>query len=164
MARKPEVMSVSWPDDFRVEPWTEDSSKAVGRFLHRVGARLCSECRDGRLESAYYYSYRAFAHMKACETPYFETAQQASSLVFDDHTDDLIAVCLICGEGDHCGVYHLEVDPKYQRQGLARNMMKRALSVLAENQVPEMNLWYCEGSPGLSLYQELGFVHTGNED
>ena len=164
MIRKPEVMRVTWPGQVRVEPWTEDKSKAVGGFLHRVGAKLSSECRDGTLASAVYYSLRAFAYQKAHETPYLQAAQQASSLVFDAKTNELIAVCLLCGGDDLCGLYHLEVDPKCQRRGIGRAMMRKALATLAEAKVPLMDLWACDGSPGIPLYEELGFVFTGEED
>ena len=130
MMRKPEIMAVAWPERLRVDPWTEDKSKAVGGFLHRVGAKLCSEYRDGTLESAVYYSLRAFGYQRAHDTPYLDTAQQASSLIFDLNSQELIAVCLVCGGKDLCGLYHLEVDPKYQRRGIARSMMTKALSTL----------------------------------
>ncbi len=61
----------------------------MGGFLHRVGAEFCSECRDGTLVSAIYYSYRASAYQKAHETPYFEAAQASPSLVFDRTADTL---------------------------------------------------------------------------
>jgi len=97
-------------------------------------------------------------------TPYLEAAQAGSSLVFDKASGSLVGVCLVCGGDGQCGVYHIEVAPEFRRRGIARNMMKRALSVLAERGVPLLDLWCCDGSPGLLLYEELGFTATGETE
>ena len=81
----------------------------------------------------------------------------ASSLVYDKTTGRLIAVCLCCG----WSVYHIEVHPSYQRQGIATRMLKRALTVHAKHGSPEFHLWRHDNSPGAGVYEKLGFVPTG---
>jgi GNAT superfamily N-acetyltransferase len=158
LARPTRAFDVSWGDDLDVLPWLEGKSQEIGQFLYGTGSKsfaACSECSDGTVASAVHYVTRAIEYMR--DKPDCELGLAASSLVYDKRSGDLIAVCLCCG----ASVYHIEVDPAYQNQGIATRMLKRALTVCAERGAPELHLWRNDDSPGAKLYEELGFVPTG---
>ena len=158
VARRPQAFPVDWGDRFEVLPWTEDKTGEIGEFLLRMGAESFAdipECADGSPASAMRYVTRAIEYERA--DPHRAAGFAASSLVYDKTTNKLIAVCLVCGTG----VYHLEVDPAYRRRGIATNMLKRFLSVHAERGTPEVHLWRNDDSPGVRVYERLGFAPTG---
>lgn len=159
VARKPEVFDVDWGDQFEVLPWTEEKTDDIAEFLLGTGTQSFAEleeCSDGTPESARHYVTRARKYVGE-KLDNDEVGYAASSLVHDKATKKLIAICLCCG----CSVYVLEVHPHYQRQGLATQMLKRALTVHANHGSNEFDLWRQDDSPGISLYEQLGFVLTG---
>jgi len=159
VARKPEVFEVDWGDRFEVLPWTEDKTEDIAQFLLSTGTRSfaeLSECADGTPESAWHYVTRVRKYVRE-ELGGDEVGYEASSLVYDRRTHQLVAVCLCCGSN----VYHIEVHSSYQRRGIATRMLKRALSVHARHGSPEFHLWRDDDSPGARLYERLGFVPTG---
>jgi ribosomal protein S18 acetylase RimI-like enzyme len=159
VAREPEVFDIDWGDRFELSPWTEDKTDDIAEFLLRTGAQSFTEleeCRDGTPESARHYVTRARKYVKE-QLANDHVGYVASSLVYDKTTGELIAVCLCCG----WSVYHLEVHPAYQRQGIATRMLKHALTVHARHGSPEFHLWRHDDSPGVRLYERLGFASTG---
>ena len=153
--RTAESVDVAWPSSLRVEPWTEGQSEAIGRFLHRVGAELCSECSDGTLESAIYYVDRAIAYYKRHDPGHFRIGFASSSLVYDRGSDELIAVCLLGANEEFGGIYHFEVDPRYQRRGIATTMVRRAMSMLADHGIPQIESWRNDDAPSAPLFEKL---------
>jgi ribosomal protein S18 acetylase RimI-like enzyme len=81
-------------------------------------------------------------------------------VVYDTATSKLVAVCLCCGPS----LYFIEVHPDYQRQGIATNMLKRALTVCAEENAPRFDLWRSDDSVAVPLYERLGFKLTGETE
>ena len=159
VARRPEVFDVEWEERFQVLPWTEDRTEDIAQFLLSTGTQSFAEvreCADGTPASARHYVTRARAYVRD-ELNGDEVGYAASSLVYDRTAGKLIAVCLCCGSS----VYNIEVHPDYQRQGLATRMLKRALTVHAEHGSPEFHLWRHDESPGVRIYERLGFVPTG---
>ena len=159
--RTAESVDVAWPRQLMVEPWAEDKSEAIGRFLHRVGAELCSECNDGTLKSAVYYVDRAIAYYMENDPDHFRIGFAASSLVFDRNTGELVAVCLLGANEEFGGIYHLEVDPSHQRRGIATCMIGRAMSALAEHGIPQIESWRNDDAPSAPLFEKLEFGLTG---
>ena len=161
VVRTTEVFDISWDDGLAVTPWTDDASQRIADFLHGTGSKAfaeLSECSDGSRKSALHFVTRARRYM--ADQPDRDTGYASSSLVCDTETGELIAVCLCCGPS----VYHIEVAPSYQRQGLAMRMLQRALTVCAEHGVPEFHLWRCDGTPGARLYEKLGFQWTNETE
>ena len=160
VARTPEAFEVEWSERSEVLPWTEDKTEEIARFLLSTGTQSfaeLAECADGSPESARHYVTRARRYVRE-QLDNDQVGYAASSLVYDRATGKLIAICLCCGSS----VYHIEVHPAWQRQGLAMRMLKRALTVHAEHGSPEFDLWRDDDSPGAALYEKLGFVPTGN--
>ena len=159
VARKPVAFEIDWGDRFEVLPWTEDKTEDIAHFLLKTGTRSfaeLSECADGTPQSARHYVTRARKYVQT-EMHGDEVGYAASSLVYDKAKHELIAVCLCCGRS----VYHLEVHPAHQRQGIATRMLQRALTVHTERGSQEFHLWRHDDSPGVKIYESLGFVPTG---
>jgi ribosomal protein S18 acetylase RimI-like enzyme len=155
--RRTERFSVTWEASLAVSPWTDDASQEIAGFLYGTGSKAfaeLSECSDGTRESALHFVTRARTYM--ARRPHRDLGYACSSLVTDTRTGRLVAVCLCCGPS----VYHLEVAPSHQRQGIATRMLQRALTVCAEQGVDEFDLWRCDGTPEAALYEKLGFQWT----
>jgi len=160
-ARKPEAFEIGWGDRYAVSPWTEEKTEGIAQFLLGTGTQSFTElkeCADGTLESARHYVTRARKYMEGKSGA--DLGYSASSLVCDTATSDLVAVCLCCGSS----LYFIEVHPDYQRQGIATNMLKRALTVCAEHGVVQFDLWRNDDSIGVPVYERLGFVLTGETE
>jgi ribosomal protein S18 acetylase RimI-like enzyme len=82
---------------------------------------------------------------------------QASTLVFNKGTGQLIANCRLCLQNSSAAVYSIGVTPAYRGRGLATRMLQRALSVLKDN-YPVLRLYVMEGNDAESVYFNLGFV------
>ena len=159
VARRPEAFDVQWDDWFEVLPWTEDKTEDIAGFLLSTGTQSFAEvrdCADGTPEAARRYVTRARVYVRD-ELGGDPVGYAASSLVYDRSAGRLVAICLCCGHS----VYTIEVHPDYQRQGLATRMLKRALTVHAEHGGAEFDLWRHDGSPGVRIYERLGFAPTG---
>jgi GNAT superfamily N-acetyltransferase len=163
MMRETAAYYVDWDSRFEILPWTEEKTEEIGKFLFENGHKSdLQECKEESLEASIWYVTRAIKYYK--QHPPYESGFAASSLVYDKETGELVAVCLL-GSGPKCsGVYDIFVAPGYRRQGIARNMLKRALTVLAEKGVDRLDLWRHDESPGSSLYDELGFKPTGEAE
>ncbi len=157
-ARKTEAFDVQWDDQFAAIPWTEDKTDDITAFLLSTGTKSFAEveeCSDGTPADARLYVTRALKYMTG--KPDADVGYAASSLIYDTATRKIIAICLCCGPS----VYLIEVHPDYQRQGIATRMLKHALTVCAEHNVDEFNLWRNDDSIGVPLYAKLGFQLTG---
>jgi len=158
VARATETFEIDWGDRFTVLPWSPDKTEAIAQFMLGTGTQSFTdlkECADGTPASAKRYVTRALEYMK--DKPDADVGYAASSLVYDTATSKLVAVCLCCGTS----VYFLEVHPAAQRQGLATNMLRRALTVCKQHGVDRFDLWRCDDSIGVPVYERLGFELTG---
>lgn len=158
VARAPQVYRVHWDARFKVLPWTEDKTPDIAEFLFGTGTQCFTdvpECADGTRESATRYVTRAIEYCRSNGTT--QISADASSLVYDKGTGQLVAVCLACGTN----VYHIEVAPAHRRQGIGMKILKRFLTVHARHGSPQVHNWCAEKSPEAALCQRLGFVLTG---
>jgi hypothetical protein len=86
-------------------------------------------------------------------------ALSASTIVRHKKTNDVVAVCLICGGGSHgksFGIYDIFVDPQYREQELASAMIERALSVLSDV-CSHVGVEVDDSSPEVAMYKRVGF-------
>ncbi|SLJ96714.1 MULTISPECIES: GNAT family N-acetyltransferase [unclassified Paenibacillus] len=82
---------------------------------------------------------------------------QASTLVYDKVTGQLIANCRLCLQDNQAAVYSIGVNPAYRGKGLATRMLQRALTEL-KDKYPVLRLYVMEGNDAESVYFNLGFV------
>src|SRR5690606_10642244 len=85
----------------------------------------------------------------------------ASTLVYDNKTNQLVGVCLLFmvnyQRSFFPGVFNIGVLPTYRNNGLASNMLKRALTLL-HGDYPILRLGVLQGTYAESLYYNLGFM------
>lgn len=134
----------------------------IARFFLRIDAPMISSCKDGSMAGAIRYVERLLKYHK--NDPKLAAGLKASTLVYERERDELVAVCLLGGgggDGKSCGIYDIEVDPVLRGRGLGTLMIKRAMTILAEEGVPEIHLWRNDGERAETLYERLGFTPTG---
>src|SRR5690606_2573657 len=85
----------------------------------------------------------------------------ASTLVFDNHTNQLIGACLLFLNDKRRtffpGVFNIGVLPTYRNKGIASSMLKRALTILNAD-YPILRIGVLQGTYAESLYYNLGFM------
>ncbi|OPA73028.1 GNAT family N-acetyltransferase [Paenibacillus selenitireducens] len=86
-----------------------------------------------------------------------EILTQASTLVYDQDTGQLIANCRLCLQDNQAAVYSIGVIPAYRGRGIATRMLQRALTGL-KDKYPVLRLYVMEGNDAESVYLNLGFV------
>ncbi|PQP85436.1 GNAT family N-acetyltransferase [Paenibacillus sp. PCH8] len=86
-----------------------------------------------------------------------EILTQASTLVYDSETGQLVANCRLCLQDNQAAVYSIGVLPAYRGRGLATMMLQRALTML-KGQYPLLRLYVMEGNDAESVYLNLGFI------
>ncbi|MCM3783720.1 GNAT family N-acetyltransferase [Neobacillus mesonae] len=93
------------------------------------------------------------------EDPYLtnDILSQASTLVYDKDTGQLVANCRLCLQDNQAAVYSIGVLPDYRGRGLATRMLQRALTVI-KDKYPILRLYVMEGNDAESVYFNLGFV------
>lgn len=83
---------------------------------------------------------------------------EASTLIYDKAEEKLIGACLVsCIEGWPL-IHTIGVNPSYRGKHIATTMIKKALTVLKNNQYPILRLFVTIGNVSESVYYELGFV------
>jgi len=70
-----------------------------------------------------------------------------------------VVACVMAGYDGHRGwLNYLAVDPEYQRQGLARQLVQHAEALLLQAGCPKINLQVRSSNQGvIAFYQQLGY-------
>lgn len=85
------------------------------------------------------------------------TVKDASILVYDKTTNELIGTCLVGLWDGWPEIFNLAIKPSYRSVGLAEKMIKRALSIL-KDEYPVIRLNVLVGNPAEALYDKIGFL------
>ncbi|WP_458123710.1 GNAT family N-acetyltransferase [Paenibacillus sp. Z3-2] len=86
-----------------------------------------------------------------------EILTQASTLVYDKETGQLIANCRLCLQDNQAAVYSIGVRPAFRGRGLATQMLQRALNAL-KGEYPVLRLYVMQGNDAESVYLNMGFI------
>ncbi len=154
MARPTETLNVSWPDIVQVAAPTERHLKQMAQLIFEVIYEPLTGLVPGRssLESQVRKLQRGFKLFGASET-----LRQASSVVFDRESGEIIGVCLIGLAQDWPLIYDIAVRPNFQGRGLGTSMLRHALTSL-HPQYPLLRLVVSMRNHAQSLYYSLGFL------
>jgi len=162
LARSSALFQIDWESPFRASSVTEDRASEVGAFLLHMDHALHSDCESGTLAGATYYVTRLFDYHR--NDTNFPLSLLSSTLVQDRSTGQLIGFCLVGGggtDGLSMSIYNILVDPTYRGRDIGTRMIRRALTILAKYDIPELHLWREDDSPAAPLYDRLGFKPTG---
>jgi len=158
MIRPTEIFEdIQWRDDLVIKIPTIEDAIEVGKVLHESykGSIHYEEFSNNTEEEEIEYS-------KEFLEKYISTNSiQASTLVYEKNTNELIGVCL-AGKNDEDGndfskINQVGVMPAYRGQGIAENMIKRALTILKE-QYPVLRLFVTLGNDAEMVYHKMGFL------
>ena len=165
VARGTERFDIQWAPPLEASSMSEADASAIGAFLHRIGHPLHRSCQQGALRGATCYVTRLFDYHR--NDLRFALSLQCSTLVRDTGDNRIVGVCMVGGggsDGMDFGVYDMVVEPVCRNRGVGSNMLKRAMTILAEHSVSGFHLWRNDDSPAVSLYERLGFVPTGEAE
>lgn len=157
MVRPTEIFEdIQWGEDLVIKTPTIEDAVEIGKVLHESykGGIQYEEFSNNTLEDE-------IEDSKMFLERYIATnSLQASTLVYDRITNELIAVCLAGKnkEDDYefSKINQVGVKPTYRGQGIAENMIKRALTVLKEIS-PATKLDVTVGNAAEALYYKMGF-------
>ncbi|MFA5375587.1 MAG: YajD family HNH nuclease [Dehalococcoidia bacterium] len=86
---------------------------------------------------------------------------QANDLVLVAETNDDIVGVIEMRDGEH--ICLLFVDKRFHRQGIARELLKRALEICARNRTGQATITVHSSPNAVEAYRHLGFQSTGPE-
>lgn len=162
MQRPTEIFSHDWEESYTVlqpEIIIENdkrrlkSDREIGHFLYKSFAGGIESTRRNQqsfqdyITNLEYYAYECNEHTLA-----------ASTLVYDKQTHALIGVCLVSMQDSFPAVYEIAVLSGYTGRGIATYMLKRALTILKQQQFPVLRLYVMQGNRAESVYYNLGFI------
>ncbi|ACX65257.1 GNAT family N-acetyltransferase [Paenibacillus sp. Y412MC10] len=160
MQRPTDHFQVIWDSNLTVKcPQIKEDETGAKRFINEDEIAWCDY-------NSFTGGFEAIRRKKSSledfipkEDPNFtnETLIQASTLIYDKDTSQLIANCRLCLQDNQAAVYSIGVMPTYRGRGLATGMLKRALSVL-KDKYPVLRLYVMEGNDAESVYLNLGFI------
>jgi len=157
MIRPTEVFEdVQWGEYLVIKTPTIEDVVEIGKVLHESykGGIQYEEFSNNTEEDE-------IENSKMFMERYISTnSLQASTLVYDRNTNKLIGVCL-AGKNQEDGyefstINEVAVKPAYRRQGIAENLIKRALTVLKDIS-PATKLEVSVGNAAEGLYYKMGF-------
>lgn len=153
MIRPTELMEQpEWGGELVISTPVPEQIDAVAETLYACYAN--ADCIGYPAENSIEQQKSALEHyFKANQA---DLLKAASTLVTDNSSNEIVAVCLISMWEDLPLVYNIAVIPRYRSRLLATMMLKKALTVLkAEFEV--LRLFVTVGNSAESLYYRLGF-------
>lgn len=150
MIRPTEEFHVTWDCDYEIVSVTEDKKSDIAKLFAEA---FSNESKDGTSfekenESVEFYFTKNLKNI---------LVNKASTLIYEKKTNELVGACLISIWEDWPNVYDIAVKPSFQKRGLAKNMLKRALTVLKES-YPTLRLFVTLGNDAEMLYHRMGFL------
>lgn len=148
MIRPTEDYEVSWDDQYILRSVTEKNLEDVSRLFTDAYISPNSIDYEHHLKEVHYYYGSSREN---------DLINKASTLIYDRKTDELVGACLISIWEEWPNIYDVAVKPTHQKQGLARNMIQRALTVL-KPEYPVLRLFVTLGNDAEMLYHKMGFL------
>ncbi|EQB87883.1 ribosomal protein S18 acetylase RimI-like enzyme [Clostridium punense] len=150
MIRPTEEFHVTWDCDYEIVSVTEDKKSDIAKLFAEA---FSNESKDGTSfekenESVEFYFTKNLKNT---------LVNKASTLIYEKKTNELVGACLISIWEDWPNVYDIAVKPSFEKRGLARNMLKRALTVLKEG-YPTLRLFVTLGNDAEMFYHQMGFL------
>jgi len=150
MIRPTEEFHVTWDCDYEIVSATEDKKSDIVKLFTEA---FSNESKDEvnfekENESVEFYFTKSSTNT---------LVNKASTLIYEKKTNELVGACLISIWEDWPNVYDIAVKPSFQKRGLAKNMLKRALTVLKEG-YPTLRLFVTLGNDAEMLNHRMGFL------
>ncbi len=152
MIRPTEGFDIIWDDEYEIVPVTKESKRDISKlFVEAFSATGESQDRtncEKENESIQFYFDNNLEN---------SLVNKASTLIYEKKTNELIGACLISIWEEWPNVYDIAVKPSFQKKGLAKNMLKRALTIL-KKEYPALRLFVTLGNDAEMVYHKMGFL------
>lgn len=160
MQRPTEKFDVTWDDDLIIKsPQIIEEETGTKRFTNENEIAHCDFASFVGGFEALRRNKSSFEQFIPDEDPALtnENLTEASTLVYDKNTGQLVANCRLCLQDTEAAVYSIGVIPSHRGRGIATYMLQRALTIL-KGKYPILRLYVMEGNDAESLYYNLGFI------
>lgn len=149
MIRVTEPLSVTWPNGYAMRNPTPADAETLATLFHEcyAGGGEARTQADAQGNVDYYFQHNTAPAV----------LPQASTLLVDAQSQQVIAACLISLWEGWPLVYDVVVQPKFRGQGLASAMLRQALNALHPT-YPVLRLFVTVGNAAEAVYHNLGFV------
>lgn len=144
---------IDWGDDFLVKTPTAGDLENIAQLSYigysgadSIGHPTENTIEQQRSDLEYYFKHNED-----------KLLQNASRLVFDKSSNQLVGACLVSMWEDLPLIYDIVVDKQYRGKGIATNLLKHSISTLKE-QYDLVRLFVTVGNPAESLYYNMGFL------
>lgn len=158
MIRPTEVFDFVWDESVLVKTPEQSDNEEIARLLYESFSDDIDSQYDIKYngqESVYEdYIDEVNYYFKHCTE---NIVLEASTLVYDKLQKKLIGACLVSAFEEWPLIHTIAVDPSYRGKGLARTMIKKALTIL-NKEYPVLRLFVTIGNVAESVYYELGFI------
>lgn len=151
MIRPTERFEVQWDKNLTIALPEKHMEEDLGKLYYEAHLGGIEDDGSGiekNIEDVKYYFEKKFDS---------EVARRASTVIYDNKTNEPIAVCLIAIYEGWPLIFDLAVKPVYRGKGIAEKLIKRALTVLKE-EYRVLVLYVTLGNNAQQLYHKLGFV------
>lgn len=160
MQRPTEKFDVTWDDDLIIKsPQIIEEETGTKRFTNENEIAHCDFASFVGGFEALRRNRSSFEQFIPDEDPALtnENLTEASTLVYDKNTGQLVANCRLCLQDTEAAVYSIGVIPSHRGRGIATYMLQRALTIL-KGKYPILRLYVMEGNDAESVYYNLGFI------
>lgn len=144
MIRPTQKFEVAFSDQYKIVSPNDVELQALGRFF-------CTVFDNGKSIETHTEAYKSYFENSN------EEALNASTVLIDKESQEIIGVCLISIWSDWPLIYDVGVHKAYRGRGLAGEMIKYALNNLLEA-YPVLRLFVELGNDAQALYHNLGFI------
>lgn len=152
MIRPTEEIETIWDDEYKIVPVTKEKQNEISElFVEAFSTEVEGQDKmnfQQQNESVQYYFNNNLEN---------SLVNKASTLIYEKKTNELIGACLISIWEEWPNVYDIAVKPVFQKKGLAKNMLKRALTILKEK-YPVLRLFVTLGNDAEIVYYKMGFL------
>jgi ribosomal protein S18 acetylase RimI-like enzyme len=159
MMRPTEVFDFDWDNTIIVKTPEESNNAEIAKLFYESfnGGIDCQYAakQDGQECTYEGYLSEVNEYFNSCTE---DILREASTLIYDKAERKLIGACLVACIEEWPLIHTIGVNPSYRGKHLATTMLKKALTVLNNNQYPILRLFVTIGNVSESVYYELGFV------
>ena len=128
MIRPTEVFYTIWEGEYEIVPVTKENKRDISKLFveafSTIGESQGKTNFEKQNESIEFYFDN---------NPENSLVNKASTLIYEKKTNELVGACLISIWEEWPNVYDIAVKPSFQKKGLAKNMLKRSLTILKNN-------------------------------
>lgn len=152
MIRPTEVFDTIWDGEYEIVPVTRENKREISKLFveafSTIGESQGKTNFEKQNESIEFYFDN---------NPENSLVNKASTLIYEKKTNELVGACLISIWEEWPNVYDIAVKPSFQKKGLAKNMLKRSLTIL-KKQYPTLRLFVTLGNDAEMVYHKMGFL------